>query len=123
MDAANIRTIEPGLWHQLIALSRLVHNTLDGDNQDQVHQDYPEPLETVRRRLLNVRTLLQAAAEDEATIRSLREQRQEALDLRDQALAIAHDATHALMMHATTNDAQDAAQDLQHELQRIVART
>jgi FtsZ-binding cell division protein ZapB len=60
-----------GQWRSLVMLCRLVHETLDQDDEEADEHPgvgFPEPLEAVRRRLINTRRLLKAARADQETI-------------------------------------------------------
>lgn len=108
-------------WRSMIALCRVAYEALEDDAADVLARAYPEPLESLRRHLIGVRKLLQAAADDERTIRALRLQLLAVSDQRDQAIDIAEEAVTSLnrLVRDETSPIAVALDELRGETNRL----
>jgi hypothetical protein len=108
-------------WRSMIALCRVAYEALEDDAADVLARAYPEPLESLRRHLIGVRKLLQAAADDERTIRALRLQLLAVSDQRDQAIDIAEEAVTSLnrLVRDETSPIAVALDELRDETNRL----
>jgi hypothetical protein len=108
-------------WRSMIALCRVAYEALEDDTADVLARAYPEPLESLRRHLIGVRKLLQAAADDERTIRALRLQLLAVSDQRDQAIDIAEEAVTSLnrLVRDETSPIAVALDELRDETNRL----
>jgi hypothetical protein len=108
-------------WRSMIALCRVAYEALEDDAADVLARAYPEPLESLRRHLIGVRKLLQAAADDERTIRALRQQLLAVSDQRDQAIDIAEEAVTSLnrLVRDETSVIATALDELRREVTRL----
>ena len=108
-------------WHTMIALCRIAYEALEDDSADVLARAYPEPFESLRRHLIGVRKLLQAAGSDERTIRALRQQLVAVSDQRDQAIDIAEEAVTSLnrLVRDETSPIATALDELRREVTRL----
>jgi hypothetical protein len=108
-------------WRSMIALCRVAYEALEDDTADVLARAYPEPLESLRRHLIGVRKLLRAAADDERTIRALRQQLLAVSDQRDQAIDIAEEAVTSLnrLVRDETSPIAVALDELRDETNRL----
>jgi hypothetical protein len=110
-----------GQWHTMIMLCRLAYEALEDDSADDAVRAYPEPFESLRRHLIGVRKLLKAAADDERTIRAVRQQLLAVSDQRDQAIDIAEEAVTSLnrLVRDETSPIAAALDELRREVTRL----
>lgn len=97
-------------WQSLVTICRLVHETLDNDDEEAdelLDSICPEPLEAVRKRLINLRRMLRAAAHDQDTITNLRLEAAKLREERDEAQRRADERLADLQRIQASDDVDD----------------